>query len=69
MVEEDKVQFYDLHKNRIYPMIKKESETKSLWRKLFWTTARQSNKYKAGCVDIFEIYFYEAYIKLRGQTL
>ena len=29
------------------------AKAKSCWRKLYWTTEKNSDKYKAGCVEIY----------------
>ena len=42
----EKVDFYDQHKPIIHEAIKTESQTKPLWRKLYWTTAKDSYAYK-----------------------
>ena len=64
MSEIEKVDFYDLHKLIIHPAIKTGPETKPLWRKIFWTTPKDSEQYKAGCVDIFEAHFPDLFMKL-----
>jgi len=53
MDEREKVLFYDQYRETIHPIIKSKLETKPLWRRLFWTTGRDSDQYKSGCVDIF----------------
>ena len=59
MDEDEKIIFYNKNKACIHPLIKSYPITKPLWRKLFWTTARDSNAYKKGCVEILEFYFPE----------
>ena len=65
MQEKEKIVFYDRYKLIIHPSIKTQSHTKPLWRKLFWTTAKNSDQYKIGCVDIFTIHFPELYQTLK----
>ena len=57
MNEFNKVEFYNKNKLIIHPLIKADDTTKPLWRRLFWTTGRDSKEYKSGCVDIFIEYF------------
>ena len=57
MTEEQKVMLYDRHRMTIHTNIKTKEETKPLWRKLYWTTGKNSDEYKCGCVDIFQEYF------------
>ena len=67
MTEAEKIDFYNLHKLTILPTIKAESKTKALWRRLFWTTAKNSNLYKAGCIDILMNNFPDLYTSLKKQ--
>ncbi len=62
--DDEKVNFYDQNKEVIHPKIKTWEITKPLWRKLFWTAGRNSNKYKIGCVNIFKTHFPFLYRKL-----
>ena len=64
MTEAEKIDFYNRHEVEIHPAIKTKPETKPLWRRLFWTTARDSDEYKAGCVEIFEANFPDLFLKL-----
>ena len=64
MNESRKVEFYDKYRYLIHPRIKSDQFTKPLWRKLFWTTAKNSNQYKSGCVDIFKDNFTDIYSQL-----
>ena len=57
MEGEEKVSFYDRHKLKILKTLKTESHTKALWRKLFWTTAKNSDQFKVGCVEILKVHF------------
>lgn len=57
MQEKEKSNFYDFHKRCIHPVIKSDPETKPLWRRLYWSTGRNSIEYKCGCVDILESNF------------
>ncbi len=68
MTQADKVNFYNQHKLTIHPEIKTQSATKSLWRRLFWSTARDSDIYKAGCVDIFVGNFPEQFSNLINRN-
>tara|TARA_B100000700_G_C14345258_1_gene534631 strand:+ start:93 stop:266 length:174 start_codon:yes stop_codon:yes gene_type:complete len=52
----------------IHPKIKSDYRTKPLWRKLFWTTARDSDEYKIGCITIFIDYFPGLYKKLNKES-
>ncbi len=61
MTEADKVYLYDKQKQIIHPLIKADARTKPLWRKLFWTTGKDSDEYKAGCIDIFKDNFPSKY--------
>ena len=67
MAEEEKVNFYNLHKSMIHPKIKSDLRTKPLWRRTFWSTAKDSDIYKASCVDIFINHFPELYKKLKNE--
>tara|TARA_Y100001970_G_C13885712_1_gene676110 strand:+ start:561 stop:773 length:213 start_codon:yes stop_codon:yes gene_type:complete len=69
MTDDEKVSFYNTNRNCIHPLIKSFPATKPLWRKLFWTTARDSDKYKIGCVDILESYFPEFLRELLKKDL
>ena len=60
-----KIEFYNKNKQIIHPLIKSDPITKPLWRKLFWTTGRNSDEYKSGCVDIFIKYFPSKFFKLQ----
>ena len=53
----EKVAFYERKRLIIHTIIKTDETTKPLWRKLFWSTGRNSKEYKAGCVDIFKEHF------------
>ncbi len=64
MKKEQAVIFYDIQRDTIHPLIKSHATTKPLWRKLFWTTARNSDEYKSGCVEIFKLHFPELFKKL-----
>ena len=68
MTESEKIVFFDLHRLGIHEAIKTHYQPKSLWRKLFWTTQRDSNQYKAGCVDIFKAHFQELYRTLQANS-
>ena len=57
MNKSEQASFYDQHREIIHPKIKTALTTKPLWRKLFWTTGRDSDEYKSGCVEIFKEYF------------
>ena len=57
MTEKEKINFYIMNKPLIIESLKSTPETKMLWRKLFWTTAKDSNEYKRGCVEIFKSNF------------
>ena len=61
MTEDQKVMLYDLHKVTIHTSIKTNQETKPLWRRLYWTTGKNSDQYKCGCIDLFQTYFPTAY--------
>ena len=63
----EKVDFYDQNKSSIHPIIKSADETKPLWRRLFWTTGRDSDEYKAGCVDILRTHFPNIFDELSGD--
>jgi len=49
----EKVVFYNENRDSIDPKIKTSEKTKPLWRRLYWTTGKNSDEYKAGCVDIY----------------
>ena len=68
MNHSEKVDFYNQHKLTIHPAIKTATDTKPQWRRLFWTTARDSDKYKAGCVDIFSAKFPELFDSLINRN-
>ncbi len=68
MTESEKVNFYNLYKSTIHPKIKSQDHTKPLWRRLYWTTVKDSNIYKIGCVDIFITHFPNLYKKLKNQN-
>ncbi len=57
MTGSEKVNFFNLNKDMIDQQIKTKHETKAFWRKLFWTTARDSDKYQAGYIKNAQIYF------------
>jgi len=57
----EKLDIYIQHKSFIHTTIKNSQITKPLWRKLFWSTGRDSDEYKTGCVDIYLTYFPELY--------
>ena len=57
MNEKEKENFYDFHSSCIHPVIKSEPATKPLWRRLFWSTGKNSIEYKCGCIDILEKHF------------
>ena len=59
-----KIEFYNRHRLTIHPAIKTDPKTKPLWRRLFWTTAKDSDLYKAGCVDIFKTSFPDLFTSL-----
>ena len=60
----EKANFYNEHIDIIHPKIKSDPQTKPLWRKLYWTTAKNSKEYKSGCVDIFIEYFSKEFKEL-----
>jgi len=68
MNKQEKIDFYNRHKLSIHLSIKAQAEAKPLWRKLFWTTGRDSDQYKIGCVDIFKIHFEKLYSNLKGNN-
>ena len=57
MNEKEKSDFYSFNKHCIQPVIKSDPISKPLWRRLFWSTARDSLEYKCGCVDILMEHF------------
>ena len=57
MTHQEMVDFYDKNKECIHLKIKSDLLTKPLWRRLFWTTGRDSEEYKAGCVEIYQQHF------------
>ena len=61
MEESEKVILYNMYKQIIHAKIKSDEATKPLWRRLYWTTAKDSNKYKAGCFDIYIYHFPEEF--------
>ena len=67
MTETEKVEFYNLNKLMIHQKIKTAPETKPLWRRLFWTTGKDSNIYKSGCVDIYIAHFPKSYKRLTNK--
>ena len=67
MNQSEKVLYYNKYKETIHPNIKSGECTKPLWRKLFWTTGRDSDEYKSGCVDIFQEYFNELFHDLKDN--
>ena len=68
MTESEKLNFYNLHKSTIHPNIKSQDHTKPLWRRLYWSTAKDSKIYKVGCVDIFMNHFPNLYKILKDQN-
>ncbi len=64
MTETEKVDFYNRYQQTIRPKLRHGLETKPLWRRLYWTTGRDSNEYKAGCVEMLEAHFPELFINL-----
>ena len=54
MNQSEKIIFYNKFKDVIHPTIKTHQETKPLWRRLYWTTGRDSDEYKSGCVEILK---------------
>ena len=68
MTESEKVNFYNLYKSTIHPKIKSQDHTKPLWRRLYWTTVKDSNVYKVGSVDMFMTHFPSSYKKLNDQN-
>ena len=68
MTQEQKINFYNRHQLTIQPAIKIDPETKPLWRRLFWTTARDSDQYKTGCVDIFKASFPDLFSNLINRN-
>ena len=57
MTDKEKLSFYEFHCKCIHPVIKSDPNTKPLWRRLYWSTGKNSNEYKSGCVDILEANF------------
>ncbi len=57
MNEQEKMNFYDFHIRCIHPVIKSQPNTKPLWRRLYWSTAKNSIEYKCGCIDILKEHF------------
>ncbi len=53
MIAKDKIDLYEMYRSSIYFSIKNHPRTRSMWRKLFWTTVKNSNEYKVGCIDIY----------------
>ena len=68
MTNEEKIILYDLNRLCIHPVVKSDLRTKPLWRKLFWTTARDSREYKIGCIEILETYFPQLFQELIRQS-
>ena len=64
MEDIQKVKFYDEYKSIINPKIKSAEATKPMWRRLFWTTPRNSDKYKQVCIDIFSTHFPDLFKKI-----
>ena len=60
----EKLDIYSQYKSFIHSTIKDNSLTKSLWRKLFWTTGRDSDEYKTGCVDIYLTHFQQLHAEM-----
>ena len=65
MNEKDKAKFYDFHYTCIHPVIKSDPNTKPLWRRLYWSTAKNSIEYKSGCMDILQNNFPYLYDELK----
>ncbi len=65
MTDSEKVILYDLYRKIIHPLIKSNESTKPLWRRLYWTTGKNSQEYKSGCIDIFKEYFPELFNNLK----
>ena len=57
MNEQEKSNFYDFHHRCIHPVIKSSPDTKPLWRRLYWSTGRNSLEYKCGCINIIKEHF------------
>ncbi len=53
----EKVHLYNKNAKSIHQKIKSDPQTKPLWRRLFWTTGRNSDEYKAGSLEIYQEYF------------
>ncbi len=68
MTDRDKVIFYNKYQPSIHPLIKSNPDTKPKWRKLFWTTGRDSNQYKVGCVEILKEYFPYLFTELNKEV-
>ena len=49
MTDDEKINLYDRYRNSIHSSIKTDPRTKPMWRKLYWTSAKDSNRYKIGC--------------------
>ncbi len=57
MNDGEKLDFYTTHRDCIHPVIKSHPETKPLWRRLYWTTGKNSIEYVSGCLDILKSHF------------
>ena len=68
MCTQEKIDFHDQNEALIKLILKSKDETKSLWRKLYWTTAKNSKEYKVGCVNIFKDYFPSEYLDLKRNA-
>ena len=64
MTDFEKITLYNHQKVNIDRTLKSQSITKSLWRKLFWSTAKNSDIYKVGCIDIYKDHFPEEFVKV-----
>ena len=64
MHDSEKVIFYNNYQSIIHTTIKSDEITKPLWRRLYWTTEKNSDTYKVGCVTIFTEYFPERFSDL-----
>ncbi len=63
------IDFYNQHRKSIHPLLKSDPQTKSLWRKLYWTTPKASKEYKVGCVEIIKAHFPKIFIELENLTI
>ena len=53
MTDQEKIHLYDRYRSSIHFSIKTDPKTKPIWRKLYWTTGKDSDQYKIGCIDIY----------------